>query len=331
MTTIESRRPSKYTKDSGLYQKELDKRNPRGIKSVIPYVHYKEKMTFKCRKGHVFQQFPLSMLEPRLGCPHCKKTRLKTQNEFEADVKRVHKNKILIIGQYQSDTRSVKSQCATCKNSWNPVARDLLNGCGCPTCAKQGRKNQPHKLSHKKYLSLLLQNSSTFIPVEECKGSNNYPIKHKCVKCSHVIKIIPYNLLRLGRLCPKCSKPNNFSKIACQWLDKESRRRRVNIAHAMNGGEYLIPSTRYRADGFCKSTNTVFEFLGNCWHGNLEVYRPKNKCHPYSEATAADLNRKITKRLQEILDLGYRVVYIWETDYYEGLRPKVFEDGSSRV
>ena len=34
----------------------------------------------------------------------------------------------------------------------------------------------------------------------------------------------------------------------------------VLIQHALNGGEYKIHNSMYKADGYCKETNTIYEF-----------------------------------------------------------------------
>ena len=80
----------------------------------------------------------------------------------------------------------------------------------------------------------------------------------------------PNNHLR-GRGCPKCF--NHYSKSSILWLDFLSKYYNINIQHAENDGEYLIPKTKYKADGFCKENNTIYEFHGDYWHGNPNIYK----------------------------------------------------------
>ena len=49
------------------------------------------------------------------------------------------------------------------------------------------------------------------------------------------------------------------------------KRDNIYIQHAINDKEYLIEGTRYHADGFCKDTNTIYEFHGDYWHGNPKL------------------------------------------------------------
>lgn len=114
-----------------------------------------------------------------------------------------------------------------------------------------------------------------------------------------------------GEGCQKCSKAG-YSKIAIKWLDSLD----LPIQHAENGGEFRIPKTRYDADGYDESTNTVYEFHGDDWHGNPNKHLPEDKCHPFNkEVTAKELYNKTIERENEIKSLGYNLVVIWESDY----------------
>ncbi|KAK3105044.1 hypothetical protein FSP39_015966 [Pinctada imbricata] len=63
---------------------------------------------------------------------------------------------------------------------------------------------------------------------------------------------------------------DNHSKISIQWLEwlmQRSRQRGspVHIRHALNGGEYQVPDTNYRCDGFAENPQgkgTIYEFYG---------------------------------------------------------------------
>ena len=66
------------------------------------------------------------------------------------------------------------------------------------------------------------------------------------------------------------TKRDNYSKISIQWLEwlMEKSRQRGNplvISHALNGGEFQVPGTNYRCDGFAKTpagNGTIYEFYG---------------------------------------------------------------------
>ena len=54
----------------------------------------------------------------------------------------------------------------------------------------------------------------------------------------------------------------------------------VNIQHAENGGEFLIPTTKYKADGYCKETNTIYEMNGAFYHSDPRMFPNRDEIHP---------------------------------------------------
>ena len=66
-------------------------------------------------------------------------------------------------------------------------------------------------------------------------------------------------------------KVETFSKISIKWLNWHSDTKGLHIQHAMNGGEHKITNAG-KVDGFCKATNTVYEFQGCFWHGCEKCY-----------------------------------------------------------
>jgi hypothetical protein len=88
----------------------------------------------------------------------------------------------------------------------------------------------------------------------------------------------------------------------------------VLIQHALNGGEYQIPGTRYKADGYCQETNTIYEFHGDYWHGNPEIY-PPTVSNVIVGKTMGELYEYTIKREEEIKSLCYNLVVMWENKW----------------
>lgn len=71
---------------------------------------------------------------------------------------------------------------------------------------------------------------------------------------------------------------DNYSKISIQWLEWLMQRscqrgKPVHICHALNGGEYHVPGTNYRCDGFAENPNgkgTIYEFYGKIFLNYLK-------------------------------------------------------------
>ncbi|MGI0075815.1 MAG: DUF7487 domain-containing protein [Nitrosopumilaceae archaeon] len=108
---------------------------------------------------------------------------------------------------------------------------------------------------------------------------------------------------------------NKFSYKCMEWLELVIQKQNISIQHARNIGEYLIPNTRYHADGYCKETNTVYEFHGDMWHGNPNIFESDELCNPFSDLTAGELYQRTIERENKIKQLGYNVITIWESDW----------------
>ena len=75
-------------------------------------------------------------------------------------------------------------------------------------------------------------------------------------------------------IVPESVKTGNFRKMSIMWLNYMSNGN--SIKHAVNGLEkkLTIGDKTYKVDGFCKETNTIYEFYGCFWHGCLNCYKP---------------------------------------------------------
>ncbi|QKF94784.1 hypothetical protein QKU48_gp1326 [Fadolivirus algeromassiliense] len=112
----------------------------------------------------------------------------------------------------------------------------------------------------------------------------------------------------------KTRNTNKNSVKAIEWLDSICNKEKIIIRHDRNGGEYIIPNTLYKADGYCSETNTIYEFLGCLYHGCNkcydqesinEIYKVKNKT----------LYEKTLRRENDLKKHGYNIISIWEHDY----------------
>jgi len=111
------------------------------------------------------------------------------------------------------------------------------------------------------------------------------------------------------------AKRGPWSEVALEWLRSIEGRLGRKIRHHRNGGEYRIPHTNLRVDGWDEETGTIYEFHGDYWHGNPDVY-PEDMPHPDVKGkTMGDLYRATMEKEQLLRDMEYRVVSIWENDW----------------
>lgn len=90
----------------------------------------------------------------------------------------------------------------------------------------------------------------------------------------------------------------------------------IYIQHADNEGEKNIKINKklFKFDGYCKETNTVYEFMGDFFHGNPKLYN-QNDINPLNKKTFGELYSEILKRLELIKNEGYNIITIWESNY----------------
>ena len=102
----------------------------------------------------------------------------------------------------------------------------------------------------------------------------------------------------------------SHSAISIAWLDFISKKNNIKIQHALDGGEKVI-NNELKVDGFCQSTNTVYEFQGCFWHGCPYCYKPdvintKNQCD------MGTLYNKTQDKNNKITTAGYNLIEMWE-------------------
>ena len=167
------------------------------------------------------------------------------------------------------------------------------------------RSTTSKRLTDNEYVEKL--KNSEYINIDPYVKSD-VKIRHKHLICGFIWEISPNNLTKT--YCPRCSK-KPYSKLAIKWLNSISS----NIIHAENGGEQNIAG--YKVDGYDPITNTVYEFHGDVFHGNLDRFDPQDRPHPYNDLTAEELWEHTYQKMLELSKVA-KVVYIWELDYLRG-------------
>ena len=121
----------------------------------------------------------------------------------------------------------------------------------------------------------------------------------------------------------KKSKIKTYSDKSIVWLESIAQEKGIIIQHALNGGEFTISrnssiidfgASLYRVDGYCKETNTAYEFHGDYWHGNPQLY-DSNTINDRTNCTFGELHQKTLEREKFIRDSGYNLVVIWESEF----------------
>ena len=123
---------------------------------------------------------------------------------------------------------------------------------------------------------------------------------------------------QIGVISSRDPIQRRFSMKAIRWLQSIAKEQNISIQHAKNGGEYKVGN--YSVDGYDKESNTIYEFLGDLWHGCLTCYTDRTFRNPINGLSMNDLFVATMGRLDNFRELGYNVVTIWEHEYDERLK-----------
>jgi hypothetical protein len=135
---------------------------------------------------------------------------------------------------------------------------------------------------------------------------------------NHEFQLTLNNITNGNNWCPKCATNKGYSKIAIEWLNFIAKLHNIEIQHAENGGEFSIINSRFKADGYCASTNTIFKYHGSMWHGEPRLFKPTDISH--FGVSYGDLYQKTLQKEQHIRQQGYSLVVMWELTWIQTRR-----------
>lgn len=268
-----------------------------------------------CKIHGSFLQSPANHIHHKAGCIKCMGEKFRATNDNLRDwitkARGVHGDKYSYKrAVYRGALRKLTIGCRNCRTWFEQTAASHLTGRGCLPCSAR----QP-SITPTMFKARAEKASPNLTVVEASYRGFKVVVSTQCIKCEHEFTCSPQRLVEGVVRCPICDGKGH-SLIACQWILHEAKKRRIHIQYAHNGGEFRIPGTRWRVDGYNKRLNMVFEFHGDCYHGNPNVYKPSANCHPFNkEVTAKQLYKRTLAREQALRDLGYTVVSIWESDW----------------
>lgn len=240
---------------------------------------------------------------------------LSTLEEFITKAKNIHGEKYgydMVL--YRGHSKKVKIICSI-HGIFKQTPNNHIQGHGCMKCGKESSDSaQKHsKKQFTKRADIVHNKKYDYTNVEYVNTSTKVNIV--CPKHGSFMQT-PKSHLE-GHGCSACSN-TFYSKKAIQWLNEISEQEKIYIQHAENKGEFNIPNTKMYVDGYCEETNTVYEFYGDKWHGNLNIYNPEDHCSPCDpNITAGELYVKTVEREQRIKDYGFNLIVIWESEFFE--------------
>lgn len=114
------------------------------IALLSSYVDARTKVACQCNEcGFTWEAAPNHLLRGA-GCPSCAGTARLTSEEFEARAAQAAP-RVQITTPYVNARTRIGCLCRVCGAEWSPFPRSLLQGHGCPACAKRAAIERLHR------------------------------------------------------------------------------------------------------------------------------------------------------------------------------------------
>jgi hypothetical protein len=266
--------------------------------SLYKYINNKTNVDIICHKHGIFNQNPQYHTKGG-NCPKCCTTYKRTTDSFINQSKFIHGEKYIYNKTiYINSSTKVIVTCRIHGDFKIIPSNHLIYDC--TLCVNNN----------------ILKTLEQFIIDAEKVHGNIYDYSKVVYKSNkkHIIIICKEHKFEFlirpdghlsGRRCPKCTK--TYWKSENRWLD--------DMGILQENRQYRIG--RYKVDGFDPITNTIYEYMGDFFHGNPDKYK-LNDINPKTHTTYGELNEKTIKRETYLKSLGYNLISIWHSEYKAG-------------
>lgn len=303
-------KPSKLDNNSFIERANAVHNNNYDYSKVI-YQNTNTKVCIICRKHGEFLQTPGNHLSGQ-KCPKCCKNVKYTNDSFIEKANNVHHGIYdYSITKYTNINTKILIKCKE-HGEFEQIPQYHLQGYGCYKCSNIVRNIDDFIIK----ANIIHKNTYDY-------SNSNYvnsrePIIIIC-KIHGLFYQTPNDHLN-GCGCQKCSI-GCFSRVAIKWLENIEQTEGIIIQHAGNCGEKKIKvqDKLFKVDGYCETTNTIYEFYGDFWHGNPLIYSP-TEIHPLIKKSYEELYNDTLQREEVLRKEGYNLITIWESDYYKYLK-----------
>lgn len=131
------KRVKNQSKTHDEFISELKETNPNIELVIGVYKNNHTKLIFQCKRCEtIFSATPNNILRGS-DCPNCFGTHLKSQEQYEKEIKEIHLN-YEILGKYTNNKTPVKIICTNCnKIFYQSPLNSIKNRHGCPHCEKR--------------------------------------------------------------------------------------------------------------------------------------------------------------------------------------------------
>jgi len=223
---------------------------------------------------------------------------------FITRAKVIHGDKYEYPELYKGSLTPITIQCRV-HGEFQQKPKHHLVGKGCKQCGKTSLRTHDHFLE--KAVSI---HGQKYEYPDEYKGMRT-KLDIKC-HIHGIFRQKPDHHVNQRQGCPKCAS-NGTSRVALEWL------RSLNIPNLRTSdssdGEFRIPGTRWKVDGYDACTNTVYEYHGDYWHGHPGHRNYQGEgVHPTHKTSWDSVYARTVERDKKIVELGYTLVVKWGSE-----------------
>lgn len=300
-------KPSKLTNELFI-KKAIEIHGDKYDYSQVEYKDYGTNINITCKKHGTFKQSPSNHLQGQ-NCPICSNRHKFTNEIFIEKAQKIHGNKYDYSEiNYINSHTEIKILCKE-HGYFNQMPLNHLKGNQCYKCSNIVKTNDDFITKANTIHKNIYDYNKT------CYNSTREKVIITC-KIHGDFEQVPNDHLN-GNGCQKCSM-GNYSKICIEWLNNIMKKENIFIQHAENIGEkeIIINNKKVKFDGYCEKTNTVYELYGCFFHGNPNIYKSTD-INPLNKKTYGELYNDTIKREEIIKKEGYKLITIWESDYYK--------------
>lgn len=279
--------------------------------SLVEYIDSTTKVLIICNKcKNEFPQKPNTHLQGH-GCPFCAREKVAADNtkpfaQFVIEANIIHNQKYDYSNSvYINSYTEIDILCKNCEKVFPQTPHGHLSGNGCQQCAfNRAWDASRHSLQDFIEKAIIVHENDYNYSMVEYINSNT-KVSIICNFCSKSFPQKPRDHLK-GRGCPHCHRDRRKSQ--CQWLTE------IGISEQCWEQVIYIDKKRYNVDAFVQETKTIYEFYGDYWHGNPNVF-DADHLHPDRKISFGEIYENTIKRANKLQTAGFNLIYIWEHDW----------------
>lgn len=272
--------------------------------SYIGFTYYKNNkqiLNILCKTHGIFHKIVADHLNGS-GCDSCNIIihNDNAYNDFITKANIIHSNEYKYINNNFHSSKKINVIC-NAHGEFRQNKSNHISGSKCPKCVKINRRLTLDEFLVKANLEHNNKYDYSKVKFDLVKDK----ISIICYKHGEFLqRVAPHLYKKHG--CPNCSKI--ISKDETEWLDY------IKLPNEFRNKRLFIKDKYFFPDGFDINTNTVYEYYGDYWHGNLNIYSA-DKINKLNKMKFKDLYDRTINRENFIKSNGYNIVSIWESDW----------------